>query len=250
MAPVQTPAILLRAHAYSETSRVLRFYTRDLGLVAVMARGVRRGEGKGGSSLDTFAEGILTVHLKRGRDLQTFREFDLTRPHRALAAHPLRFGGGAALCELVLRTVEADPNPALFDQLTESLALLESEAEDRLPAVVLARLWLLVGALGFGPELERCVRCGVEPGPLEMGRFDLPGGGILCGECGEGRPGPRLGPEARRQLAGLLSGVPPAALRRPRAHLRLLSDFVRHHLSAGAEIRSMEFLLGAMPPHA
>ncbi|MGI9626399.1 MAG: recombination protein O N-terminal domain-containing protein, partial [Longimicrobiales bacterium] len=42
MTVVKTRAILFRAHAYSETSQVLRFYTEALGLVGVMARGSRR----------------------------------------------------------------------------------------------------------------------------------------------------------------------------------------------------------------
>ncbi|NNK62687.1 MAG: DNA repair protein RecO, partial [Gemmatimonadetes bacterium] len=41
MAVTTTDAVLLRAHAYGETSRVLRFLTRDRGIVGVMARGVR-----------------------------------------------------------------------------------------------------------------------------------------------------------------------------------------------------------------
>jgi recombinational DNA repair protein (RecF pathway) len=47
MAPVGTPAILLRAHAYGETSRILRFLTESHGLLSVMARGVRGKTGKG-----------------------------------------------------------------------------------------------------------------------------------------------------------------------------------------------------------
>ena len=45
MTLVRTRAILFRAHAYSETSQVLRFYTEALGLAAT---GVVVTAGKGG----------------------------------------------------------------------------------------------------------------------------------------------------------------------------------------------------------
>ncbi|HAC04511.1 MAG TPA: DNA repair protein RecO, partial [Gemmatimonadetes bacterium] len=38
MAPVSTPAVLLRSHDYGDSSRILRFYTETHGLLSVMAR--------------------------------------------------------------------------------------------------------------------------------------------------------------------------------------------------------------------
>jgi recombinational DNA repair protein (RecF pathway) len=38
MSLLTTPAVLLRAHPYSESSRILRFYTRASGVVGAIAR--------------------------------------------------------------------------------------------------------------------------------------------------------------------------------------------------------------------
>ena len=75
MSVVSTPAVLLRSFNYSETSRVLRLYTKDLGLVSVMAKGVRRRGARGHGALDTFSRGELTAYVRPTRDLQTFKEF-------------------------------------------------------------------------------------------------------------------------------------------------------------------------------
>ena len=48
MSVVTTPAVLLRSFNYSETSRILRLYTLDLGLVGGMAKGMWRGGAPGG----------------------------------------------------------------------------------------------------------------------------------------------------------------------------------------------------------
>ena len=43
MAPVTTPAVLLRAHDYGDSSRILRFFSRDHGMVSVMEQVYLRG---------------------------------------------------------------------------------------------------------------------------------------------------------------------------------------------------------------
>ncbi|MDT8342097.1 MAG: recombination protein O N-terminal domain-containing protein, partial [Longimicrobiales bacterium] len=98
---MSTTGVLLRAHPFSESSRVLRFFTEDHGLVGVMARGIRR-RGQGGG-VDLFAEVALTLHLRPGRELQTLGEVSALRPRRGLGAHPLRLAGAGVLGEIVLR---------------------------------------------------------------------------------------------------------------------------------------------------
>ena len=80
-----------------------------------------------------------------------------------------------------------------------------------------------------------------------MARFDFAAGGIRCPRCAHDQVGPRLGPGARAQLLALLgTGDPLPSLDRPRAHLRLLSDFVTWHLSAGRPLSSFEVLAGLL----
>jgi recombinational DNA repair protein (RecF pathway) len=207
-----------------------------------MGRGVRAGGGRSGSGLDTFAEGTLAVHVKPTRELQTLKEFVPLRPRRALAGDVRRFGGAAVLAELVLRHALEEPNPSLFDALSDGLDRIErATGEDVVPAV-LQEAWRLVGALGYRPVLDECVECRSGLGE-ELARFDLAAGGLRCARCGVERGGPRLGPGARAQLEGLLEGELPPRLDRPRAHLRLLSDFVTYHIGAGRPLPSLQVLV-------
>ena len=54
---------------------MLRFYTRELGLLGVMARGIRKGASKGGGSPGTFGEGVAVIVVRESRELQSLREF-------------------------------------------------------------------------------------------------------------------------------------------------------------------------------
>ena len=100
MAPVRTPAILLRGYDYGDTSRILRFYTREHGLLSVVAKGVRGRSGKGAATLSSFATGELTAYVKPQRDLHTMKDFQCTRLREGLGREMLRFGGASAAAEL------------------------------------------------------------------------------------------------------------------------------------------------------
>jgi DNA repair protein RecO (recombination protein O) len=247
MAPVSTSAVLLRAHPFGETSRVLRFLTRDHGLMGVMAKGVRGQGGRGVTAISTFASGVLTVYVKPQRDLQTMKDFACTRLRGGLGAGLLRFAGASAVAELVLAHAESDPNPALFHAMEAALDRLEEAPEAVAAAAALAGLWGVVEALGFAPELDACIRCGEQLREDEVGRFDPTAGGMLCARCGEGSQAPRVGPVARSQLQALVGGRLDTPLTFPRRHLALVSDFVAYHV-ASRPLRSLRFLGDALPP--
>jgi DNA repair protein RecO (recombination protein O) len=246
MSLLTTPAVLLRAHPYSESSRILRFYARDAGVVAALARGVRKTGGRDGTGLESFAEGSLTLQVKPTRDLQTLRDFAATRSRRGLGASALRLGAASVVAELVLRHAGEEANPPLFEALGRALDRLEGSDERDVVAAALSESWQLVSALGYHPIIQSCVSCGELLRGDEMSRFDFGAGGVRCPSCAES--GPRVGPGARAQLAALLSGdALPGALARPRAHLQLLSDFITYHVSGSRPLESFTFLAQMIP---
>jgi len=244
---LSTPAILLRSYPYSETSQVLRFYTEQRGALSAMAKGVRKSGGRRGGTLSTFSEGLLSVHYRESRDLQTFRDYLPSHPRRGLGQSPLRLAGASVLGELILQHAEAEGNPELFGALGRGLDCMETEEPGALLQGLLVHLWSLIVDLGFGPMVQVCVECGREIVQEEMGRFDFGAGGIRCPDCPGENQGPRLGPLARAQLLSLLAGIRPPELVRPKTHLRLASDFITYHVSGGTPLRAMAVLADLVP---
>ena len=242
MSILTTPAILLRSYPYSETSQILRFYTESRGVLGAIARGVRKTGGRRGGGLSSFSEGVLNIQFRENRDLQTFRDFSLTKTRRGLARDPIRLAGASVLGELILRHAEEEGHQELYVELGRGLdAMEELEMADFLPTLLM-ELWTLIRGLGFGPLMHQCVECGRPFQQEEMGRFDFGAGGLRCFTCQGETPGPRLGPVARAQLQSLLQGQIPTELIRPDTHLRLASDFITYHLSGGSPLRSMAVL--------
>jgi len=247
MSPVSTPAVLLRAYAYGDTSRILRFYTREHGLLSVVARGVRTRSGQGTTTLDTFASGELIAYVRPQRDLHTMKEFICTRLRSDLGGDVLRFAGASAVGELVVGHTEQQPHPEVFEALEGSLDALQTAPVQCVTAACLSGAWRVVVAFGFAPELEACTRCARAFDAAEVARFDLAAGGLLCTGCAEGSSGPRVGPGAREQLRALVRGDVSRPVSHARRHLALLSDFIVFHV-AQKPLKSLRFLGDLLPP--
>jgi DNA repair protein RecO (recombination protein O) len=241
---VNTPAIVLSALRYSETSKIVRLATRDLGVQSAIAKGALRPRSRFGAALQLLSEGQAQFLTKEHRELHTLTAFDLTQLHTGLAAALDRYACASALAEVMLRFAPPDPHPESFDLLRDSLGALESAPSDSVEALGLRLLWRQVAILGFAPSLEACVLDGVAVpahGPLQ---FSAREGGALCSTCAAQHGATQLPEDARVDLEHLLDPslpLPTLDARHAAAHRRLLARYIRHHLAEGAELPALEF---------
>ena len=238
-----TDAIVLHVFDYSETSRILRLATRELGVQSVLARGAWRSRTRFGTALDIFAGGVAQLYLKEGRDLQTLSAFDITSSRDALGADLVCFTSSSALAELVLRFATDDTHPALFETFAAALDTVTAAEPARAREAGLAGAWRLVAELGFAPALSACSTCHAPVDPVDELRFNHEAGGILCRACARLYPAGRTLPSsARACVSAWMSAdrVAPLDDREMRAHQRLLREFLQHHLADGRTLRAFD----------
>jgi DNA repair protein RecO (recombination protein O) len=245
MSLIATDAVVLHVQDYLESYRIVRMATREHGVQSVLARGARRPRSKFGSSLDLFASGVAQFTLKPGRDLSNLSGFDLTRSRMGLAADLDRFAGASALAELALRFAhaDADPHDDAFDVLGRSFDEIVNSGAGESTDVAIAAAWRYVAALGFGPTLDRCCSCGSEVSPDRVIPFSHHGGGVVCAKCTRTVPNGRdLPADARAAIAAWLAHDTVSALGDldRRAHLRLLREFLHHHMGDGRALRALD----------
>lgn len=244
MPVVTTPAIILSALRYSETSKIVRLATRDHGVQSAIAKGALRPRSRFGAALQLLSEGVATLHVRDTRELHILAAFDVGRVHIALAADLERYSAAMALAEFMLRFAPPDAHSESFDLLLEGLAGLEAARRADTAATGLRALWQLVASLGFAPAMEACVRDGTPlpaDGPLVFSTRD---GGALCAACATGADSTRLPSDGRAALDALLDpSLPLPALDElhARAHLRLLARFIRFHLGDNTELPALLF---------
>jgi DNA repair protein RecO (recombination protein O) len=243
---VTTDAIILQAFRYSDTSKILRLLTRTHGVRSAIARGALRPRSRYGGVLEPFTKGTATFYLKEGRDLHSLSSFELIRPRQELGRDLIRFGAASLLAEILIRTASETPDPALYEHVDEAFGLLADSPEDGVPGVALARLWALVGQLGFAPALDNCLACGRAVGEDEDVFFDYAAGGIHCVDCGGGDAGRVIPAAARGALMNYGAGVAVPPGESAPAHWQLLIRFLGYHLADLGSLRSLQFLADAM----
>lgn len=246
MALVETPAVVLRTYRYSETSKIVRLATRDLGVQSAIAKGALRPKSRFGAGLELLSEGVAQLYFRETRELHTLGAFDVSDLRRPLAAELGRFAGAAALAEVMFKMAPAAPLPAAYDALTRALDWLVAADAAGVDAVGARSLWLLVGTLGFEPTLGACVRDGTPVDAAADGivLFSAAEGGVLCASCAATTAPTRLPLGDYRDLVALNDPAAPLpALDAPHAaaHRRLVGRFIRHHLGENGPLHALEF---------
>jgi len=223
MSLVTTPAIVLQTYRYSETSKVVRLATRDLGVQSAIAKGALRPKSRFGAGLELLSEGMAQLYFRETRELHTLGAFDLTNLRRELAADVGRFAGATALAEVMLRMAPPAPLAPAYDTLGH-----------------------LVSVLGFAPSLASCARDGTtitsqSDAPVA---FSVADGGALCPRCAPTEAASRLPPQAFRDLVALndvRATLPLLDSLHAAAHRRLVARFVRYHLAETSPLSALDF---------
>lgn len=240
---VSTPAIILSTLRYGETSKIVRLATRDHGVQSAIAKGALRPRSRFGAALQVLSGGQAHLLMAERRELHTLTGFDLGIFPVGLAREVGRYATAVALAEMMLRVAPAAPHPEAYEVLERALAELASAPSELLPALAVRVVWQLVGALGFAPALETCVRDG-RPLPAGDLPFSVADGGALCGPCARSAEVTRLPESARAALRQLTLDPEPLPVLDPRnaaAHRRLAARYVRYHLAEGASLPALEF---------
>jgi DNA repair protein RecO (recombination protein O) len=179
--------ICLRKTEYSETSQILTIFSRNHGLLRVIAKGAHRttkaGASKFGGGIDLLdlADAVFTD--RSDRDLATLTEWSLKDGHLELRRNLRGLYLAQYAAELVSLLIEEhDPHPELFDQLQACVTNLSTPA---LEQAFLAFEIELLRETGYLPELSTCTSCG-RPIPTTANSpisFSPDRGGILCQNC-------------------------------------------------------------------
>jgi DNA repair protein RecO (recombination protein O) len=180
MRTYSTSAIVLKRIDLAEKDRILTLYTRELGKVSAVAKGARKPGSKlsGSSEPFTYLRGMLSI----GRELDVLTQSDIRESFPNAKSAIVSLAYGFYIMELVNQlTDDRHPNPGLFDTILSAMYVLESGSD---PEMTVRYFELnLLESIGYMPQFDCCVRCGLEMGK-ERVAFSPEMGGVVCKECG------------------------------------------------------------------
>lgn len=210
---VTTEGLVLRSFRQGDTSRVATLFTRELGKIAVIAKGVRVPGSPFGASLEVFAHAQYVVYFRRGRDLQMLKTGDLERDGTAVLRNYQRYRAASAVVEFLDRMLlEEEPEPRLLSLALRALRRVERGPVGDLSELVRAFQLRAASLLGYAPRLDGCLHCGasapeaalLDPsGSGDPWVFRPAEGGVLCPSCGKGEAGHRLTARALLRLRSM-----------------------------------------------
>jgi DNA repair protein RecO (recombination protein O) len=176
---IRTEGIVLRHNDWGEADRMLWVYTRALGKVHILAKGIRKIRSRKAGHLEPFT--LTMMLLAKGRDFWIITQAETINAYISLRKDLDRLGHTAYIIELLERfSNEEEENQALYRLVVETLDRIDREPEPRM-AIRYYELRLL-DLLGYRPRLFQCIHCGNEI-IAEDQFFSIPQGGVVCPGC-------------------------------------------------------------------
>jgi len=205
MTTEKTEGLVIRQVDFSETSRVVTFFTEEFGKISVMAKGARRLKGPFDSAIDLLANCQIVFIRKSSASLDLLTEARLLQSFRPAPSSLLNLYAGYYVAELLNGlSEEYDPHPQLYAESLETLRQLET-SDTPLPEIMFLEAAVL-REVGQMPEFDVCVACGEPTVDDQPYGFWLSQGGLICLKCQSGRyPEQRLSPGAVSAMKFLCS---------------------------------------------
>jgi DNA repair protein RecO (recombination protein O) len=200
--------IILSSRPLGEADRIVSLFSRELGRLDAVVKGVRRTKSRWGGRLEPF--GVVDLVLFRGRSLYTITSAQLVAAFSHVRDDREAMAAAALACEAVAGLFgEEEANERVFNLLARSLTEIDRGfvGPARSSPLVLGVLMKLLHEAGYLPVLDQCAACG--SGGMALA-FSASRGGLVC-ECstGEGVP---VTPDAVEAMRGSVE-LPLAELR-------------------------------------
>ena len=185
MSIIRTSGIILHKIPYSESSVILKTYTRESGLISLMAKGAKRPKSKFRGLLDLFTEYELLYREKNNNTIITLQEASFEKQFTNIAKNIQKQSLANIFLEIYLRHLYGPEQSApLYESLENNLADLNVRQfpPANAPLYLCDFLLQFCGLMGFKPQFVTCIHCQEHPS-ITGCTFDLEMGGPICLNC-------------------------------------------------------------------
>ncbi|MBN1130610.1 MAG: DNA repair protein RecO [Chitinispirillaceae bacterium] len=240
--------IVLSVMPWRESSYITTLFSRTLGRVGGIAKGVRRSPSQAmmlerGQIID------CVLYYRPHRELHTMSQIAVDSFFEATRSDLGKLAVRDTALEIILKSLgAAEFHPELFDYTSSFLSQIEDAPKGPMPFPVLWRFIAGWSALsGFKINLRECFRCGSDRILDEGGRLSPEHDGIVCKRClGADGHGRSFIPAAVLQLltanAGTPAALPASAAAEELRITNLLADYARYHFDIRGELKTVSFL--------
>jgi len=193
MARFNIEAFIIRTSRMTESSRLVTFFSREMGKVKGVAKGVGRPKSRLGGKVELFNLIEADFYKKEISELGILSGAHLINDFKGISEEPRRFGFASAWCEVLDRASQPEePHPDIFDLTFDFFDKVRQARPEGTGLLFWSALFKFITVSGYAPGLEVCVSCGAEietepsgAGPGGKVMVSLQRGGLICPKCVE-----------------------------------------------------------------
>lgn len=168
--------IVIKEIDYKETSKILTIFTKNDGIVGVIARGCKRPKSNLLSVTSKFSYGVF--HLNYKENLSTLIEVDIINNFKNIKKDITKISYISYITELVNQVYKHEKNSSIYDLYINSILKINDKYD---PQIITNILELkLLEYLGIKPILDACAICGSTSNIVTISSNK---GGYICNKC-------------------------------------------------------------------
>ncbi len=182
MGIIKSSGIIISVHESGETSRIVDVFTRQYGLMRVMAKGARRPESRFAASTEMLCNFHGVFYTREDDTMANLSGADVIRSFPSIHADLSKFAFASGWAEVLLSNLPPEePHKNLFDVFLNALKDLEEVATEQNEKFFWVHLLKFLSLLGFRPEFMFCSGC--HAGQSEDWMFSVENGRLYCNRC-------------------------------------------------------------------
>lgn len=168
--------IIISEKPYSETSKLINVFTKEYGIVGIIAKGAKRLKSPLRSVTEKLTYGFFQFNYKEGK-LSNLICVDVINPFNEIKKDLLKISYSSYLLELTSQVVKQSNEKEIFSLLEASLLKIDEGYDPLIITNILELKYL--DYLGIKPELNSCAVCG----STKILTVSTSKGGFICMNC-------------------------------------------------------------------
>lgn len=171
---------VLREFTYKESSKIIEVFTKNMGKISIIAKGVLNKKNSNLSSTQRFVKSSYNLY-KSGEKFFGIKDASLIKSYSKSNKNFDIIIYKSAICDLLLRTIDFDQKELVYGLLDKTFDSFEKASENYLN-IFLCFLLKYISFSGFKPNLKECSICGEKINPNDL-YFSIAEGGLVCKSC-------------------------------------------------------------------
>ena len=182
MESIQVNGLVLRQVNYGEADRILTVFTKEEGIIPVMAKGVRKYKSHQRAAASLFCYGEFNLHP--GKNMYSMRGSKLINSFYSISQSIQKLALASYICEITAYFVpEREKEEDVLSLVLNTLYILSEKERDLFLIKSVFELKLL-SMVGYEIDTDRCILCGSENTVV----FSPDKSGMLCTDCASSEP--------------------------------------------------------------